>query len=463
MHNLITNFKDEGSIMNLLNKLFLQKIGLIFTLLLLSACGGGASTESTVASTEDLQKLADNAEAQQLVVAPVPNPLNASGIATSNDVASAAAGANAGLPGIADVYIGTLDLPYYFDTSNSTTSFWLPSLAVRETLTVPVMMTIPNIGTMPASGWPIVMYQHGITRNRTDVIAYADAQASAGFAVIAIDLPTHGLVDATNPFNANNTAFPTDTEQTFGQNATSGENFINLRSLLTSRDNLRQGAANLATLRKSLGGIINVATGTSVLIDTSKVGLIAHSLGGMVAIPYLAVETTPTPSSIVMSGATITDVLRGSASFSPVIEAGLAGLGVTTPAGIAGFYANAQELVDAGEPANFAADAAANHAIHLIEVIGDQTVPNSSTENLAVIMGASSVSSTMPIAAGSPGIVRFTVGSHSSPLAPDAATVGIQTQLANFQGSVASPFGPTIVIDSSNCSIIQDAVCPVMP
>ena len=212
-----------------------------------------------------------------------------------------------------------------------------------------------------------------------------------------------------------------------------------------------------------MGGIINVATGTMVSIDTSRVGLIAHSLGGMVAIPYLAAETTPTPSSIVMSGATITTVLQESLSFSPVILKGLAALGVTTPAGIAGFYANVTELIDAGEPANFAAAAATNHPIHLIEVIGDQTVPNSSTENLANIMGASSVSSTMPIAAGSPGIVRFTVGSHSSPLAPDAATVGIQTQLATFQGSVASPFGPTIVIDSSNCSIIQDAVCPVMP
>ena len=265
------------------------------------------------------------------------------------------------------------------------------------------MMTLPISGSIigqnpedgsliripdrPEAGWPIVMYQHGITRNRTDVLVYADAQAQAGFATIAIDLPTHGLVDATNPFNAVNTAFPTDIEQTFGANETSGQNFINLRSLLTSRDNLRQGAANLITLRKSLGSIINAATMMPELIDTSKVGLIAHSLGGMVAIPYLAVESTPTPSSIVMSGATITDTLRNSASFSPVIDAGLAGLGVTSPAGIAGFYANAQELIDAGEPANYAAAAAANHPIHLIEVIGDQTVTKCCYRKLSNLNG----------------------------------------------------------------------------
>ncbi|MEH6456701.1 MAG: hypothetical protein V7749_10285 [Cocleimonas sp.] len=453
--------------MTLLNKLFLQKLALICTVLLISACGGGASTTiSSSPSIADLTTLAENATAQPLVIAPT--GLN------SNQVVSAALGIpNAGLPGIADVYVGTLDLPYYFDTTNSLTSSWLPSLALRETITVPLMMTLPNVGTRPATGWPIVMYQHGITRNRTDVLLYADAQAAAGFAMIAIDLPTHGLVDTNNPFNATMTAFPTDIEQTFGANTTSGQNFINLRSLLTSRDNLRQGAANLLTLRKSLGGIINAATMMPESIDSSKVGLIAHSLGGMVAIPYLAVETTPTPSSLVMAGTTITDTLRNSASFSPVIEAGLAGLGVTSPAGIAGFYANAQELIDAGEPANYAAAAAANHPIHLIEVVGDggavnlpdQTVPNVATENLVTLMGASSVSTTTPgIAAGNPGIVRFTEGAHSSPLDPTAspaATVEIQTQLANFQGSAISASGPVIVI--SNGCVIEDGVCSMMP
>lgn len=442
--------------MNLLNKLFLQKTTLICTALLLSACGGGASTKSSTPSSDDLQIIADNAVAQQLLIAPVPKLDGTTGIANTNEILSAVASAavgqvvDAGLPPIADVYVGTVDLPYYFDTSNSTTSFWLPSLDVRETLTVPVLMTFPNIGTMPTDGWPIVMFQHGITQDRTNLFAIAHAFASVGYAAIAIDLPTHGITDAASPFNAANSAFPTDVEQTYGQNSTSGENFINLASILTSRDNFRQGVANLLTLRQSLGGIINAITGTSVLIDTNKVGLVAHSLGGMVAIPYLAVEPTSTPSSILSAGTTITSVLQGSERFSPVITAGLAGLGVTTPAGIGAFYANAQELLDVGEPANFAAAAAANHPIHLIEVIGDAVVPNSSTENLATIMGANSVSTTTPgISAGSPGIVRFVEGDHSSPLDPSAslaATVEIQGQIAAFQVTN----GTTIVITNDN-------------
>jgi len=99
---------------------------------------------------------------------------------------------NSNLPSISDIYIGTL--------------------------TVPIMMTLPNINSgqaMPSAGWPIIMYQHGITRNRTDIVAYADGLAQAGFTVIAIDLPTHGLTDESNPSHATNTLFA-NTEQTFG-------------------------------------------------------------------------------------------------------------------------------------------------------------------------------------------------------------------------------------------------------
>ena len=75
--------------------------------------------------TADLQTLADNATAQPLVVAPT-------GFNTNQVVSQALGVPDAGLPGIADVYVGTIDLPYYFDSTNSLTSFWLPSLAAEK-------------------------------------------------------------------------------------------------------------------------------------------------------------------------------------------------------------------------------------------------------------------------------------------------------------------------------------------
>nr|MBX2880991.1 Ig-like domain-containing protein [Granulosicoccus sp.] len=145
-----------------------------------------------------------------------------------------------GLAGKADVYIGTLDLPYYQtapaaenpDFDAVLNGFWTaanggfvtrfnPAPESTTTVTVPVLMTTPNGnsavgGTAPASGWPVTIFQHGITRNRTDMLALADAMADAGRAMIAIDLPMHGLVNPTDAIHAESTAFPTDQERTFG-------------------------------------------------------------------------------------------------------------------------------------------------------------------------------------------------------------------------------------------------------
>jgi hypothetical protein len=117
----------------------------------------------------------------------------------------------AGLPPIADIYIGTINLPYYLTAPVGTpanpptgplTGFWraAPGAYVpRSTrlgldptstnitfanpfpvatghVTVPVLMTVPNAAsglTRPAAGWPVVIFQHGITRNRTDALAIA--------------------------------------------------------------------------------------------------------------------------------------------------------------------------------------------------------------------------------------------------------------------------------------------------
>jgi pimeloyl-ACP methyl ester carboxylesterase len=51
----------------------------------------------------------------------------------------------------------------------------------------------------PASGWPLVIFQHGITRNRSDMFAIAATLAGQGFAVVAVDPPPHGLNDKHHP------------------------------------------------------------------------------------------------------------------------------------------------------------------------------------------------------------------------------------------------------------------------
>ena len=168
------------------------------------------------------------------------------------------------------------------------------------------------------------------------------------------------------------------------------------------------------------------------------------------------------PSSLVTTGARIGVILKESQNFGPPIKAGLEALGITG-ADYEAFLNAAQWAVDSADPANYAQDAAATHPIHMIEIIGDgstnannqpdQTVPNSSTEILAALLGATQTSAPLtPVAVGSPKIVKFTQGDHSTILSGNDLDVHaeIHSQLVKFQGSALAPSGPVIVITNDS-------------
>jgi len=420
---------------------------------------------TTQSTTAVLQQIADTASASTIVIAPTGQ--------TTNDFVSL-------LAGLADISIGTLDLPYYLTAPSSDnptaplTAHWQgvggsiltgfnTTPIATSTLNVPVIMTTPNATsgqTKPAQGWPVIIYLHGITRNRLDILAYADTMARAGFAMVAIDLPLHGIDDSSNLLHASNTPFPNDIEPTFdvdfvnnktglaGADGTidaAGTHFINLSSLLTSRDNIRQGVANQLVLRRSLKNIAD--------IDSERVGVIAHSLGGIVAVPFLGVESKSMPSSLITTGASISALLRDSADFGPIIKAALAAQGVTD-ADYDAVVLGIQWMLDSADPINFAKNAAEKHPIHLMEIVGDggdihlpdQIIPNSSTERLASVLGATAASDAVnAVSIGNPRIVRFTQGSHSSILSPTSGApegsnylnvyLEMHAQLAQFHAS----------------------------
>ncbi len=391
------------------------------------------------------------------------------------------------LQGKADVYIGTLEVPYYLtapsptDPTAALTQYWTgldgtpltwfnPEPVATGSQTIPLLMTVPNAAsiagdTPPAGGWPVVIFQHGITADRSSMLAIADSLADAGFVVVAIDLPLHGITDSSNDLHADNTTQFAETERTFyldlvdnvtlepgpdGVIDESGQHFINLQSLLTSRDNLRQSVADLLVLRSSLAGI------GSPELNTTEVHFVGHSLGGIVGTVYLALEQDIVSASLAMPGGGIARLLEGSATFGPVIQDALAANGlVPGTSEYNTFLVVAQTAMDAGDPINFAVTAAADHPIHMIEVVGgggnlpDQVVPNSvpgaplsGTEPLAAMMGLASIITTT---SGVDGIVRFSAGDHRSllvPTASPAATVEMQSEVAGFLASG----GSTIVI-----------------
>src|SRR5690554_4845025 len=65
--------------------------------------------------------------------------------------------------------------------------------------TVPVVLAVPDpsasgVPARPEGGYPLVIFQHAIQQDRTNALAIASELARKGFAVIAIDMPLHGLV-----------------------------------------------------------------------------------------------------------------------------------------------------------------------------------------------------------------------------------------------------------------------------
>lgn len=373
---------------------------------------------------------------------------------------------------------------------STTTCFPVP--VAQSTQTVPVLVTVPNANSgrsMPDDGWPVVIFQHGITRNRTDMFPVAPALAAAGFVVIAIDHPLHGITPDSSvagfrlpgvserSFDVDYVNNDTGAPGADGQVDPSGEHFVNLASLLTARDNIRQSVADLTRLSKSVGLLDFDGDAQTDEIDESNVSFVGHSLGGIIGTTLLGVNSTIGPATLAMPGGGIAKLLDGSLAFGPSVAAGLAAAGFNEGGDtFESFLRFAQLVLDTTDPINHAAAARAGHPIHMIEVLGDQVVPNnvpagpmtasndrvtiagplSGTDPLYMQMGLDVIDNVDPgvtqtqILSLEPGgvgaVVRFAAGDHGSILDPTAslaATMEMQTEMAQFlaTGGACLPVG----------------------
>lgn len=406
-----------------------------------------------------------------------------------------------GSPDLALVYVGTLTVPYYLGVPSAEaptaplTRFWLPAVPTfgehltglnaavgpekTADQTMPLLLTVPRTAKPAGGKWPVVVFQHGITTNRSVVLAVADALAAAGFAAVSIDLPLHGL-PLGHPLR-----LPGVAERTFdldlADNATgapgpdgvadaSGTHFINLASLLTSRDNVRQGVSDLFALTKALETLDYDGGGAD--LDPSEVYFLGHSLGGMVGTPFLALEPGVRSAVLAMPGGGIAKLLDGSASFGPRLEAGLAANGlVKGTADYESFFAVAQAALDSADPLNYASASVAGRGVLLYEVLGDLVVPNNvlltnpvlapgtvpsvlaGTDPLVRAMGLTQVSETTPAEGLSPSPLRawmgFTAGAHGSLLDPTASLPVTQVMQGAAAAFLATDGGRVVIGDPS--------------
>ena len=247
----------------------------------------------------------------------------------------------------------------------------------------------------------------------------------------------------------------------------SGAHSINLSSLLTSRDNLRQAETDLSVLAVSIPSM-DLDSNQVPDFDGSRINFVGQSLGSIVGTVFLTLEPTVNVAVLSVPGGGIANMLNGSATFGPPIRAGIAaaaGLPSTAdprfPGTLAQFLLITQTVIDSGDPINYAR-LAGSERILLHEVVGsatslpDQVIPNSvagsplsGTEPLIANLGLSTITASASNANGIRGVVRFIAGDHGSLLSPASSartTAEMQGQMASM---IATGGTQVVVTDTS--------------
>jgi len=326
---------------------------------------------------------------------------------------------------------------------------------------VPFILVVPK-GTGP---FPTVIFQHGITSQKMAALAIADTFAAAGMATISMDLPLHG--DRAGDYMDNTTGEMVPD----GQLDPSGSLYINLASLRTGRDNIRQSVVDQMQLVRMINGGVDYTGDSHPDLAPGFTTYAGMSLGGMVGTILHAVEPEIKTAVLNVPGGYISQLLTNSPTFAPVVNAGLAenGLYPGTPE-YSQFWLLAQTVIDSADPINYA-PYVLNGAVSgrekftlMQEAIGDQVIPNAVTDMLARAMGTS-FPQVEPIVnpiygmGSSPagvanGLFQFNTPNHSFLLSPDPEhpefTYWGQLQTVNYLGSYLLSGTPVIIDPTSS-------------
>ncbi|UZE94886.1 hypothetical protein [Alkalimarinus alittae] len=412
-------------------------------------------------------------------------------------------------------------------------TYWSPIPEEQATVAVPITIIKPN-NNAPACGGTgridqVAIFQHGITADRSvSLIPAVNMAATACIATVAIDQPLHGLgganlgsVPGLDVLTADDVAGSpvsdadyigerhfmfTDTSgtltpelQTDITNVESGSLAINIKSLQTTRDSLRQAANDLLNVNASLKTLgLSGVLGSNILAG-KPVHFIGHSLGGIAGTPYAAINnnqaarltyaapalaplfggTTPFNSqpffselesvSLMNTGGQLTKLAENSSVFSGAIVNGLGSFGVTQGSSdFESFLYTWQGTVDAIDPLNYAIDLGSTTTKILIsEVLNDLRVPNEANVNPL------SPATSAPLAGTEPLMALLDIGLGGSDLSDGSEGLGIidasSTASAGLTPPQASFFANSNpCADASHVTFIapatpenpNDAICP---
>lgn len=312
------------------------------------------------------------------------------------------------------------------DTDGSmAVTYRFPFAVEKRDAVVPVLMFEP-VRTACTDGsegngkpWPVVIMQHGFTSDRTgNLINGAKVADQSCHAVIAMDLPHHGVAPTGSGFGLNvDYVHSTDTSKTpfaaakaaavaaatqaetldstildelaerhqgfYGVGGVptpvqyaddtangvgdSGSLWIRLDNFQRTRDNMRQAVMDLLNLNATLGTIDLDGLANGPDLDVTDVNYVGHSLGAIVGTTFTSVNNASgnanlnTINKIVLAtpGGHLTKLIENSVGIGSSIIAGLGASGIEQGTSDFESYMKVfQATLDSADPMNFIGDLA---------------------------------------------------------------------------------------------------------
>jgi pimeloyl-ACP methyl ester carboxylesterase len=269
----------------------------------------------------------------------------------------------------------------------------------------------------PATGYPVVMFGHGLGQDKTNLFAVGAQLARAGFLSIAIDFPDHG--DRAVKIN-DSVASGCDGDRIA---RTSPQCFVPFLSanLAATRDNFRQAVLDLTALSKALKACgtanckyepnpanPNPANNIVIPMNTNKIAYMGLSLGGIIGSMATAMNPDIAASVVSVPGAGLLDVIENTDSLAircsivnSLIDAGVLMGDKFNPTAMTGLcttdawkqapsyrtFANiARWVLDPADAANYGRRLAPRKVL-LQKVVGDAVIPNVTTDALGALSG----------------------------------------------------------------------------
>ena len=343
--------------------------------------------------------------------------------------------------------------------------------------TVPIIVAAPSNTLSGNQPFPVIIYQHAATTDRSAILPLATAAgltcaaepASDCFVTIGIDQPLHGIFDTgvvgnvfpisgDDPSQAGASAEAVERHFGFAADAdlnavtadqvdepSSGSLFLNFTNYANTRDNMRQGAMDLLNINASLANIqaaLNSCSScdNSVTLDLDRVYFVTHSLSAMggAAVPHVTnvasadnANLEPIDASIFFNaGGQFTRVAENSTTIAvengllPALDEASDGLLAQGRIELDLYFNIFQGLLDSADPAAYA-PLYQGQPLLVTEIAGDPADPEKPTDK--TIPNAADELGNLPPLETTIAETGFEINGENMPLAgtdPMAAAMG---------------------------------------